>query len=84
MTVILTDDAELEFLSLGVVIKTRVREVFERLQKWPTVSGVKHLRYEWLGYSRIRTGKYRVVFMVEGETVIVVKIDDRKDVYKRR
>lgn len=84
MTVVLTADAEIEFLALGVVIKARVKDIFERLEKWPAVSGSKNLGYDWAGHSRIRTGRYRVVFKVEGDTVTVVKIDDRKDVYKKR
>lgn len=84
MTVILTNDAEVDFLALGVVLKARVKDIFTRLEKWPEVSGAKPLGYELQGHSRIRTGRYRVVFRVEGETVIVTKIDDRKDVYKKK
>jgi mRNA-degrading endonuclease RelE of RelBE toxin-antitoxin system len=84
MAVILTEGAESDFLSLGTVIKARVRGAFERLEKWPNVSGVKHLKYDLAGYSRVRTGGYRIVFRVENENVIVTKIDDRKDVYKKR
>jgi mRNA-degrading endonuclease RelE of RelBE toxin-antitoxin system len=48
------------------------------------VSGAKPLGHELQGHSRIRTGRYRVVFKVEGDNVIVTKIDDRKDVYRKK
>jgi len=45
------------------------------------VSGAKALRGNLAGNFRIRTGDYRVVFRVRGETVIVWKIGYRGDIY---
>jgi len=45
------------------------------------VSGVKALTGKLAGNFRIRTGDYRVVFRVDGATVIVWKIGYRGDVY---
>jgi mRNA-degrading endonuclease RelE of RelBE toxin-antitoxin system len=39
------------------------------------------LQHQWKGYYRLRTGKYRVIFHVRGEVIIIDRIDDRKDIY---
>jgi mRNA interferase RelE/StbE len=35
------------------------------------------------GEYRLRVGKYRIVFFISEDTISVVKIDTRGDVYKR-
>lgn len=80
-TVALTPDAAEQFANLPRGIQPRVNEVILRLEKWPNVSGAKPLRGQWAGNYRIRTGDYRIVFRPVGETVIVWRIADRKDVY---
>ena len=44
----------------------------------------KRLGLELQGYLSARRGAYRVVYRIEGEVVIVVRIDHRADVYRRR
>jgi mRNA-degrading endonuclease RelE of RelBE toxin-antitoxin system len=80
-TVLITPAAQQEFQELPLPIQRRVRDVFARLRHWPNVSGVKALTGRLAGNFRIRTGDYRVVFRVEGTTVIVWKIGYRGDVY---
>jgi mRNA-degrading endonuclease RelE of RelBE toxin-antitoxin system len=53
-----------------------------RLEKWPDVSGVKSLRGNLAGWYRLRTGDYRLLFRVKGDTVAVEKIGHRKDFYE--
>jgi len=69
---------------LPAAIKPRVRDVITRLARWPDVSGAKPLRHEWKGAYRIRTGDYRVVFTVKASVVVVIRIDNRRDVYERQ
>jgi mRNA interferase RelE/StbE len=64
-------------------IKPRVRDVLARLEKWPHVSGVKPLRYELKGAYRIRTGDYRIVLTIKAGLVVVIRGDNRRDVYER-
>jgi mRNA interferase RelE/StbE len=75
-------EAHEKFEKLPRAIKVRVAEVYERLRKWPAVSGAKPLRHDLKNHFRIRTGDWRVVFTVRGDTVRVVDIDHRKDVYE--
>ena len=79
--VIITPDAQREFAVLPIPIQFRVRNVFIRLANWPNVSGAKPLKGKLAGNYRIRTGDYRIVFRVTGDTVIVWKIGYRGDVY---
>ncbi len=60
--VTLEPQADRDFDRLPVRIKARVGAVFERLEKWPTVSGAKPLRCDLAGRFRVRTGDYRVRF----------------------
>ena len=79
--VIVTPGAQAELDALPLPIQGRIYNVFRRLEKWPGVSGVKALRGNLAGNSRIRTGDYRVVFRIVGNTVIVWKTGYRGDVY---
>jgi len=79
--VIVSDSAAAEFDALPAVIRIRVQGVFARLADWPAVSGAKPLRGELAGNWRIRTGDWRVVFTVAGDTVKVWKIGHRGGVY---
>ena len=54
----------------------------DRLERWPDVSGARSLRGRWKGCYRVRTGDYRVVFEVEGDTITILRVSHRKDVYE--
>ena len=84
MKVLITLTAQKQFDDLPLGIQARVRAIFERLTRWPDVSGEKELRNELRGGRRLRTGSYRVVYTVnvQAQTVVVFRIDDRKDVYR--
>jgi mRNA-degrading endonuclease RelE of RelBE toxin-antitoxin system len=50
--------------------------------RWPDVSGVKWLRGTWAGTGRLRAGDWRVLFRLVSQTVIVVRIQHRSQVYE--
>jgi mRNA interferase RelE/StbE len=79
-----TEEAREDFKSLPFRIQVRVQGVFDRLTRWPNVSGVKPLRRSLKGAYRIRTGDWRVLFTVDMQTkrVTVFRIDNRRDVYE--
>jgi len=70
------------FAKLPCAIKERVRKIIHRLKSWPEVSGAKPLTGPLAGCYRLRTGDYRILIRVRGETVIVSKIGHRRDVYE--
>jgi len=59
------------------------RAIEERLTVDPVGFG-KPLRYSLKGHRRLRVSNYRIVYRIEGEseTVIIVSIKHRKDVYE--
>ena len=77
----ITPAALAQFEKVPLQVQKRIRDVFQRLSRWPVVSGAKPLRGELAGSFRIRTGDYRIVFRVRGDLVTVWKIGDRRDVY---
>ncbi len=83
MRVLLAPQGRAEFDDLPVVVRARVLQVFERLTRWPSVSGAKSLRGEWAGHHRIRTGDWRVIFKVVAPDIIVVRIQHRSRVYEK-
>ncbi|MEX0774869.1 MAG: type II toxin-antitoxin system RelE/ParE family toxin [Phycisphaeraceae bacterium] len=52
-----------------------------RLEHWPQVSGAKWLTGRWKDRARIRTGDYRVIFRVAGDTVWVQRVAHRSVAY---
>jgi mRNA-degrading endonuclease RelE of RelBE toxin-antitoxin system len=52
----------------------------------PHPAGSIKLRGTWGRYGeeayRIRSGNYRIIYTIRGQTVAVLVVDDRKDVYK--
>ncbi|HVX83847.1 MAG TPA: type II toxin-antitoxin system RelE/ParE family toxin [Phycisphaerae bacterium] len=81
LAVTITAEARDQLEATPLPIQQRIAEVFQRLERWPAVSGAKPLKGNLKGNFRIRTGDYRVVFRVTGETVNVWKIGYRGDVY---
>jgi mRNA interferase RelE/StbE len=81
MRVSLTKEAALSLDELQSKIHVRVLKLLEKLTGWPKVSGVERLSGNWGGHFRVRTGDYRLVFRVEKDAILVVKIGHRKEVY---
>lgn len=79
--VLLTPEAQAQFVGLPRTIQARVADVFDRLTAWPNVSGAKPLRGALSGHYRIRTGDWRVVFRFVAPSVVIVRIAHRSEVY---
>ncbi|MCX7408756.1 MAG: type II toxin-antitoxin system RelE/ParE family toxin [Planctomycetales bacterium] len=78
----LTEQAQADLEELPITIHARVLTLFDRLEKWPEVSGAKPTRGNLAGFFRLRTGDYRLIFRVTGETVIVQRIGHRDGFYE--
>lgn len=81
-TVKINPEAVEQLARLPRVMRERIGQIFERLEAWPAVSGVKRLSGNLAGWYRLRSGDYRIRFRIQGDTVIVDKIGHRKDVYE--
>lgn len=81
-TVLVTPAAQEQFEGLPVVIPVRIEKIYQRLERWPEVSGAKPLAGLLAGSYRIRTGDYRLQFFVDGDAVMVEKIGHRDGFYE--
>jgi mRNA-degrading endonuclease RelE of RelBE toxin-antitoxin system len=81
MPVELTPAAGRQLADAPRVIRARITNLLERLDRWPAVSGAKPLRGNLAGKYRMRTGDYRVQFRVEGTRVIIERIGHRDGFY---
>ena len=79
--VTITPGAAEQLDGLPLSIRARMARVFQRLERWPEVSGAKPLRGALAGSYRIRTGDYRVQFRVSGDTVLVDRVGHRGGFY---
>lgn len=71
-----------DLAKLDNVVKTRIRKVIEtRLMVAPEEYG-EPLRRTLKGYWKLRVGDYRVVFKVEGHSIVILGIRHRKNVYR--
>jgi mRNA interferase RelE/StbE len=63
----------------------RIRAKIDELANEPRPAGAKALQGAEAGYLRIRIGDYRVIYAVEDRQllVLVVRIADRKEAYRR-
>ncbi len=81
----ITAAAQEQVEALPITIHARVLAVLLRLESWPNVSGAKPLSGDLAGQFRVRTGDYRVQFMVTGKgreaLVTVIKVGKRDRFY---
>ena len=81
-----TTAAQRDFRKLPTPARKRVQGVIELLKETPRPPKAKLLKGKLHGFYRVRTGPYRVIYMVEEDRLVVciVRIGGRKDVYQRR
>lgn len=77
----LSPPAEREFAKLERAVQKQIFSVFEAMHIDPFALDSKKLRKPLNGY-RVRKGDYRVLFMIEGKTIIIYSIKNRKDAYR--
>ena len=64
-------------------IKKRLRQAIEtRLAIDPVGFGLP-LRKSLSGYRKLRVGDYRIIYRIEGQTILILKIGHRRDVYPK-
>jgi len=64
-------------------IKDRIRTAIEnRLLADPVRAG-RPLRQSLVGHRKMRVGDLRVIYRVQGDTIVILKIGHRKDVYAK-
>ncbi len=64
-------------------IRKRIQDAIENRLIIEPVQAGKPLRQSLKGFRKMRVGDYRIIYQVEKETIIVLKIGHRKDVYEK-
>lgn len=82
-SIFLAPPAERQLRSFAPAVQKRLVKRMKTLQHDPRPQGVKKLAGEENLY-RIREGDYRIIYTIQDKEliVLVVKIGDRKDVYR--
>ncbi len=63
-------------------IKKRIGKVLLRYKEEPLLYAEK-LSDSKLGTYRFRIGDYRIIFDIEGNEIVVLRVGHRKEIYKR-
>ncbi len=72
-----------DLANIPVNIKKRIQKAIEsRLLGDPINYGLP-LRKSLHGHRKLRVGDYRVIYRIDGEKIIVLKIGHRRDVYPK-
>ncbi|TIH12772.1 type II toxin-antitoxin system RelE/ParE family toxin [Marinifilum sp. JC120] len=77
--------ADKQFKKLPANIQAQLQETIDGLKENPRPHGYKNLKGKLSEYYRVRSGNYRIIYSIEDEqlTVYLLKIGDRKQVYKK-
>ncbi len=69
---------------LSATAKTEIKKAIEKKLMTNPISFGKPLQYSLKGHRSLRVGNYRVIFRIEEEanTVIIIAIKHRKEVYE--
>ncbi|MFH0986402.1 MAG: type II toxin-antitoxin system RelE/ParE family toxin, partial [Candidatus Omnitrophota bacterium] len=76
-----TQRAIKDIQKLEPTVKSRIGKALLRFEADP-LSYAKSLSNTSLGSYRFRIGDYRVIFDLEGEEIIVLRVGHRRDIYK--
>jgi mRNA interferase RelE/StbE len=82
-TLIYTQRAERDIAGLDSKTKERIDKTLLRYKEEPLRYAEK-LSDPILGTYRFRIGDYRVIFDLEGNEIVVLRVGHRKEIYKRR
>ena len=77
-----TRKAEKDIKKLDSSIKSRIGNALLKLQDNPLLYSDK-LSDPALGTYKFRIGDYRVIFDIEGNDVVVLRVGHRREIYKR-
>ena len=80
--VLVTRRAERDIADLDPLVRRRVHVALLDLERDPLARATKLTSFE-LGDYRVRVGDWRVVFDLEGNDVVVLRVGHRREIYRR-
>ena len=69
--------------SLEAKVKNRIAKTLLKYSENP-LDHAQKLLDEKLGSYRFRIGDYRVIFDIEDDQIVILRVGHRKDIYRRR
>jgi mRNA interferase RelE/StbE len=82
-TLIYTQRAERDIAGLDPKTKERIAKTLLRYKEEPLRYAEK-LSDSMLGTYRFRIGDYRLVFDIEGDEIVVLRVGHRREIYRRK
>ena len=79
--ILLTKRALKDLEKLNVDVKLRIKDKLKLLLNDP-VGSSKKLSNPLIGSYRFRAGDYRVIFDIDDDKLVILRIGHRKDIYK--
>lgn len=79
--VLFTDKAKKDLNKLNPSLQIRIVEKLKDYSKNPYDYSRK-LKDSTIGQYRFRIGDYRAAFDIEGENIVILRIRDRKEIYR--
>lgn len=80
MKVVVQESARKDLKKIDKSEAKKMLEQLKLLQDFPNLSNIKKLKNHYPPF-RLRIGRYRVLFDIEKDTLIVIHILHRKDAY---
>ena len=81
-TLVYTNRAFKDIQRLDQKLKNRIGNALKRYEHDPMKHATK-LTDPKLGTYRFRIGDYRVIFDIEGEDLVILRIGHRRDIYRK-
>ena len=81
-TLVYTNRAYKDIKRLDQKLKKRIGNALKRFENDPIMHATK-LTDPKLGSYRFRIGDYRVIFDIEGEDIVILRIGHRRDIYRK-
>ena len=79
--VVYTQTAFDDIKKLDTILRKRIKKKIEAYMSQP-LSFAKGLSHSSIGMYRWRIGNYRVVFDIDGSTIIILRIGHRREIYR--
>jgi len=81
MEIIFSEEFKHEFKKIkDQTTHLRIIKQLKKLHEIPDVS--KPLKYDWKNHRSIRIPPFRIIYRIEGNTILINCFDHRKDVYE--
>lgn len=79
--ILYTKSAFEDVKKLDTIVKKRIRKKIEKFSINPIATAKKLINFS-IGSYRWRIGNYRIVFDIQGNKIIILRIGHRREIYK--